>query len=69
MYSEVAAVISLIITMILLIGFYLILLDKVPNKMKSDRFLKLYLTILATVSLSAGLIIFVSSVFDFFNTL
>ena len=69
MYSEVAAVILLIITMILLIGFYLILLDKVPNKMKSDRFLKLYLTILATVSLSAGLIIFVSSVFNFFDTL
>ena len=68
MYSEVA-VILLIITLILLIGFYLILLDKVPNKMKSDRFLKLYLTILATVSLSAGLIIFVSSVFNFFDTL
>ena len=68
MYSEVA-VILLIITMILLIGFYLILLDKVPNKMKSDRFLKLYLTILATVSLSVGLIIFVSSVFNFFDTL
>ena len=69
MYSEVAAVILLIITMILLIGFYLILLDKVPNKMKSDRCLKLYLTILATVSLSAGLIIFISSVFNFFDTL
>ena len=68
MYSEVA-VILLIITLILLIGFYLILLDKVPDKMKSDRFLKLYLTILATVSLSAGLIIFVSSVFNFFDTL
>ena len=68
MYSEVA-VILLIITLILLIGFYLILLDKVPNKMKSDRFLKLYLTILATVSLSMGLIIFVSSVFNFFDTL
>lgn len=68
MYSEVA-VILLIITLILLIGFYLILLDKVPNKMKSDRFLKLYLTILATVSLSVGLIIFVSSVFNFFDTL
>lgn len=68
MYSEVA-IILLIITLILLIGFYLILLDKVPNKMKSDRFLKLYLTILATVSLSVGLIIFVSSVFNFFDTL
>ena len=68
MYSEVA-VILLIITLILLIGFYLILLDKVPNKMKSDRFLKLYLTILATASLSVGLIIFVSSVFNFFDTL
>ena len=68
MYSEVA-VILLIITLILLIGFYLILLDKVPDNMKSDRFLKLYLTILATVSLSAGLIIFVSSVFNFFDTL
>ena len=68
MYSEVA-VILLIITLVLLIGFYLILLDKVPNKMKSDRFLKLYLTILATVSLSVGLIIFVSSVFNFFDTL
>ena len=68
MYSEVA-VILLIITLILLIGFYLILLDKVPDKMKSDRFLKLYLTILATVSLSVGLIIFVSSVFNFFDTL
>ena len=68
MYSEVA-VILLIITLVLLIGFYLILLDKVPNEMKSDRFLKLYLTILATVSLSVGLIIFVSSVFNFFDTL
>lgn len=68
MYSEVA-VILLIITLILLIGFYLILLDKVPSKMKSDRFLKLYLTILATVSLSVGLIIFVSSIFNFFDTL